>query len=215
MTDEVKSQIFEPFFTTKGPGSGTGLGLSTCYGIITQADGRLEVDSEIGQGTSISIALPVVEAAATGAPPEHEMSKQDQSGETILLAEDEGSVRMLAVTVLESKGYRVIPAPNGKTALELAKSEGIKKIDLLLSDVMMPVMGGVDLALTMRELNPGSKIALMSGFTDDISHVTSNFLAKPFSASALVDFVAEVLQKPSAVDEQEKHAVSISGGAPG
>ncbi|MGH7752710.1 MAG: PAS domain S-box protein, partial [Gemmatimonadales bacterium] len=156
MSDEVKAHLFEPFFTTKGPGKGTGLGLATVYGIVKQSGGYVAVASEAGQGTTFQIYLPRVEAqgvpatgtaGAIGAPPA-------TGSETILLVEDEDAVRVPARKFLEDHGYRVLEATNGEDALEVLERNHGTPIDLLITDLVMPAMGGKELAERFRRLRP-------------------------------------------------------------
>jgi CheY-like chemotaxis protein len=195
MTDEVKARIFEPFFTTKEVGKGTGLGLSTCYGIVTQAGGRIAVRSVLGRGTSFDVLLPV-----TLEEPKHDpvdagpsMSTEPKAHGTVLVAEDQDSVRVLATTILEMEGFHVLDAANGRLALDVAREYGPERIDMLLSDIVMPVMGGIDLARSIRELNPRIGIAFMSGYAgemvEEATAMTPYFLQKPFRPGALAECI--------------------------
>ena len=200
MSAEVKEHIFEPFFTTKPKGSGTGFGLSTTYGAVKQAGGSIEVYSEVGVGTTIRIYLPRVE----GKPPE--IAGADRPGtlrggtETVLLVEDEEIVRKLAVRVLDELGYRVLQAGNGDEAITLALGCG-ERIDLLLTDVVMPGMSGRELANRLTQVHPGTRVLFTSGYTDDaiVHHGVLDdgvaFLGKPYSPLALAGKVREVLDK--------------------
>jgi len=200
MSAEVKEHIFEPFFTTKPKGSGTGFGLSTTYGAVKQAGGSIEVYSEVGVGTTIRIYLPRVE----GKPPE--IAGADWPGtlrggtETVLLVEDEEIVRKLAVRVLDELGYRVLQAGNGDEAITLALGCG-ERIDLLLTDVVMPGMSGRELANRLTQVHPGTRVLFTSGYTDDaiVHHGVLDegvaFLGKPYTLSALARKVREVLGK--------------------
>jgi len=200
MSAEVKEHIFEPFFTTKPKGSGTGFGLSTTYGAVKQAGGSIEVYSEVGVGTTIRIYLPRVE----GKPPE--IAGADRPGtlrggtETVLLVEDEEIVRKLAVRVLDELGYRVLQAGNGDEAITLALGCG-ERIDLLLTDVVMPGMSGRELANRLTQVHPGTRVLFTSGYTDDaiVHHGVLDegvaFLGKPYTLSALARKVREVLGK--------------------
>ncbi len=198
MSDEVQSHIFEPFFTTKEPDKGTGLGLSTVYGIVKQSDGYLLVDSEPGVGTSFSIYLPQVEAACAALPSEAEPRAFPTGTETILLVEDENSLRDLAQGCLQRRGYTILGAPNGEEALKIAEQcEGT--IHLLLTDVIMPGMSGRELADELRHSRPNVKILYMSGYTHDlvtqegILETGSELLQKPFSINALMNRVRDIL----------------------
>ncbi|MCC7262616.1 MAG: PAS domain S-box protein [Candidatus Latescibacteria bacterium] len=197
MSPEVKARIFEPFFTTKVAGKGTGLGLATVFGIVKQSEGHIEVYSETGVGTGFKIYLPAVDAEAAPARP----AGQDEvpSGhETILVAEDEQGLRRLAREILEGYGYRVLEAANGREGLELALAQE-DQIDLLLTDIVMPEMGGRDLAAALQARCPGLKVLFMSGYIDDavvrhgIVGAGETFLHKPFSPAALGRKVRQLL----------------------
>jgi PAS domain S-box-containing protein len=197
MDKETQSRIFEPFFTTKEKGKGTGLGLSTVYGIIKQSGGYVMVHSEEGHGTSFQIYLPRVEgttekhvapAAATAV----------GGTETILLVEDEESVRQLVRDTLDAKGYKVIEAGDGEAGLAAAtKHQG--KIDLVITDVVMPGLGGRELVERLLKARPGTKVLYLSGYTEDaiLSEGTiengTAFLQKPFTLQNLSRKVREVL----------------------
>ena len=191
--------IFEPFFTTKEgiAGSGTGLGLSTVYGIISQTDGYIGVDSTSGKGTTFTIYLPRFEKKDSFTP-EKEQKKEATpatvSGKQILLVEDEDAVRSLTATTLRKQGYLVTECPRAETALaELQKKP---KTDLLLSDIGMPGMDGHTLAQIVREQYPHIRIVLMSGYYEDFDKGGKgmDFLAKPFSLKALKEKIASVLK---------------------
>ena len=204
MDEEVKAHLFEPFFTTKPVGQGTGLGLSTVYGIVKAAGGNLSVASELGRGTTFYIYLPVVEPQravveepGTDQIPIHTQSEPGR--ETILLVEDEDMVRRLIGQVLLNHGYRVIEAESGTEALEaVARHQG--HIDLLLTDVVMAGMSGRELSEKLIALLPDLKVLYMSGYTDDaiLRHGVFNkgtaFLGKPFSPGVLVRKLNEVLR---------------------
>jgi PAS domain S-box-containing protein len=165
MTPEVQARIFEPFFTTKEPGKGTGLGLATCYGIVKQAGGHLAVYSEVGHGATFKVYLPLVRAA----PLEEAVmeSPVPRGTETILLVEDDGGVRGVALRVLEGQGYTVLQASNGGAALRLLQAHG-DGVDLLLTDVVMPEMGGRELAERVEARIPTIKVLYATGYTDDV-----------------------------------------------
>jgi CheY-like chemotaxis protein len=199
MSEDVKARAFEPFFTTKAPGRGTGLGLATCYGIITQQGGHIQIDSQVGQGTTISIYLPLVEATAEELSQQHDEAALPLGQETVLLVEDEPSVRALSRRVLRQQGYSVLEAANGDEALQLARRHVGLVIDLLLTDVVMPQMSGIALANQLKDMFPTIKILFTSGYTDDaiIRHAqlqaSAAFLPKPFSPATLACTVREVL----------------------
>ena len=197
MPPEVKARIFEPFFTTKDVGQGTGLGLAVVHGIVKQSGGNIDVYSEAGVGTTFRVFLPAVEPEAE-TPSVHGTEVISRGFETILLVEDEDSVRELVTTVLESYGYTVLTAPEGLAALQLV--EGCSQaIDLLVTDVVMPHMGGRQLAETLVAHQPGLKVLFISGYTDDavvrhgILQANVNFLQKPFTANSLARKVREIL----------------------
>src|SRR5438105_1296718 len=197
MDADTQAQIFEPFFTTKGVGKGTGLGLSTVYGIVKQSGGNVWVYSEAGKGTNFKIYLPRVDEVEQ---PEIESPAPPvaRGKETILLVEDEDQVRNLSKEILEAYGYSVLVAPDGNAGLSLGK-EFQGSIDLVLTDVIMPQMGGKELVDKLKSVRPESKVLFMSGFTDDaiIHHGVSDdgvfFLQKPFSTECLAAKVREVL----------------------
>jgi PAS domain S-box-containing protein len=199
MTPEVAERAFEPFFTTKETGKGTGLGLAMVFGIVRQSGGYVAVDSAPGHGTSIRILLPAaVEAEEPSSVVRGDSSRADaHGGGTVLLVEDDAGVRQLAADTLRAMGFRVLQATDGRHALLVASGvDG--PIDLLLSDVVMPHMGGIDLALELRALRPEMRIALMSGHTSgidraDIDRVGQGFLTKPFSTEELGALVRSVL----------------------
>ena len=197
MDAETQAKIFEPFFTTKEIGKGTGLGLATVHGIVKQSQGHIAVYSELGQGTTFKIYFPQVETPAN-----HQASQSSKlmpSGtETVLLVEDEEAVRTLGKLILQKCGYHVLEDPNGKEALQMAAAF-TGPIHLLLSDVVMPLLGGRELAQKMIQLLPQIKILFLSGYTDDaiIRHgVLSSevaFLQKPFTPTALAQKVRHIL----------------------
>ena len=196
---EVKARIFEPFYTTKAQGKGTGLGLATVYGIIKQSGGNIEAYSEPGYGTTFKIYLPaVVGEALRAAQLRAEKPPSARGQETVLLVEDEEGVRLIAMLVLEAQGYLVLDAPGAEEALRLvAQHQG--RIDLLLTDVVMPEMNGRELADEVMRQREGIKVLFMSGYTDDavfrhgLLYKDVAFLQKPFTPDALVRKVREVL----------------------
>ena len=202
MTEEIKAHIFEPFFTTKDQGEGTGLGLATCYGIVNRLNGHIEVDSQLGQGTKLKICLPSV-AEEIGASDQHQSPPDNPTGsETILLVEDEPLVRALTTTILQEQGYTVLEANNGEEALRIACQHGGKDIHLLLTDVVMPQMGGIELSKKFSSMYPNTQVLLMSGYSDEI--ITNKagaldrsigFMSKPFTPAALTQKTREVLDQ--------------------
>jgi PAS domain S-box-containing protein len=193
----TKTRVFEPFFTTKDPGKGTGLGLSTVYGIVKQSGGTIWIYSELGKGTTIKVYLPRVDEVPQYAPPS-EVKTSIRGTETILLAEDEEMVRQLAREVLSTYGYQVLVTSNGGGALLICESHP-EKIDLLLTDVVMPEMGGPQLAARLQQLRPNLKVLYMSGYTDNaivhqgVLDENQNFIQKPFSPISLAERVRSVL----------------------
>ncbi len=197
MSEDIKQHIFEPFFTTKEVGRGTGLGLATAYGIVKQSGGSIEVSSEEGSGTAFRVYLPRV-TAPLHVPNEKHISLDMLGGtETILLVEDEDIVRNLSRHILEECGYKVIEAINGIEALQICAREC--PIDLLLTDVVMPQMGGRELSERLREIIPDLRILFTSGYTDDevvkhgVIEIDTNFIQKPFTPDSLAQKVREVL----------------------
>ncbi|CAN5401705.1 hypothetical protein BH09SUM1_BH09SUM1_31220 [soil metagenome] len=201
MTEDTKAHIFEPFFTTKGIGKGTGLGLATIYGIVTQCHGHIFVYSELGSGTTFRVYIPVVEESSHAIRKMQYSPEESPKGkETILLVEDEDAVRRLSRHVLEIHGYNVIEARNGKHALEVAAAyEG--DIDLLLADVIMPELGGPDLADQLCRKRPLMSVLYMSGYTDDavtrfgLLQDQMPLLQKPFTPGVLARRLREILDK--------------------
>ncbi len=200
---ETQSFIFEPFFTTKEIGKGTGLGLSTVYGIVKQSGGNIWVYSEVGKGTSIKIYLPradrIDDLLEIHTTPPHALDLNTGS-ETILLVEDEEAVRNLSREILNSCGYDVLEAVNGVDALKIAETSGVG-IDLLMTDIMMPQMGGKDLAEKLMLLRPDMKVLFTSGYTDGAAsrlgmvNEATYFLAKPFTFDSLTKKIRELLDR--------------------
>ena len=198
MTPAVQAHIFEPFFTTKEPGKGTGLGLSTVYGIVRQMNGSIVVRSEPRNGTIFTIYLPVVKAGAPVAQPAEDRTEQRPGTETILLVEDEDAVRRLARRALEMSGYRILEASHGGEALRVCGEHG-GMIDLLLTDVVMPLMSGAELAEQLKPLRPDMRVLFMSGYTEDalgkhgVLAPETAFLYKPFTPDSLRRTVRKTL----------------------
>lgn len=198
LDEKTRARIFEPFFTTKGPGKGTGLGLAVVHGIVTQSGGHITVASELGQGTTFKIYLPQTEGPQTTGNSHPEIQKTPRGTETVLLVEDEAAVRRLARDFLQRLGYTVLEAEHGGAGLRVARNFP-GPIHLLVSDVVMPEMGGRLLAERLLAERPDIKVLFLSGYTDDaIVHQGAlgseiNFLQKPFSADALARKVREVL----------------------
>ena len=200
MTEEVREHIFEPFFTTKEVGKGTGLGLSTCFGIIKQCGGGITVESKLNHGTTFSVYLPKTsrtEPESTDDGVEDDLSK---GSETVLLVEDDLPVRSVAGHVLREVGYNVLEAENGVEALELLNSLGDRKVGLLLSDLVMPLMGGRELADRFMERYPEARVLFMSGYNDDVTAADEGsnrpddlLLQKPFTPTSMAKKVRDVL----------------------
>jgi PAS domain S-box-containing protein len=200
MPKEVQSQIFEPFFTTKEKGKGTGLGLSTVYGIVKQSNGNIWVYSEPGQGTTFKIYLPVTGVIVSRPRSAKIAERKDLFGsERILVVEDDGSIRKLVLRTLEKHGYTVLTAANGREALRICEDYK-DPIDLMVTDVIMPEMGGEELVNRLKERMPDMKVLYMSGYTDNgvVHHgILENkiaFLQKPFTIEGLARKVREMLE---------------------
>jgi two-component system cell cycle sensor histidine kinase/response regulator CckA len=199
MNAETQAHIFEPFFTTKEKGKGTGLGLAMVYGIIKQSGGFIWVYSEVGKGTSFKIYLPVVDQAEQHPVPPRPSAEPPTGTETVLLTEDEQDVREIARQFLESGGYRVIEAKNGTDAIRLA-AEHRGKIQLLVTDMVMPGMTGQELAERLHAEHPGLNVVFMSGYSEHAAtemvdaDPSVRLLTKPFSRAALLRAVGEILR---------------------
>jgi two-component system cell cycle sensor histidine kinase/response regulator CckA len=198
MTPDVKARLFEPFFTTKPATQNTGLGLATVYGMVVQSGGYIWVDSEPERGTAFKICFPRVDPEDAETPPAAQAADTRGGSETILLVEDENTVRNVAARVLLNQGYAIHGASNGEEALELLERlEG--KVDLVLTDVVMPDMGGIELAGRIAERWPRLKVVYMSGYAEGdkpqpgFSDSEQSFLPKPFSAESLMLKVRELL----------------------
>jgi PAS domain S-box-containing protein len=206
MTPEVLEKVFDPFFTTKPIGQGTGLGLSMIYGFIRQSNGHIQIDSTVGKGTTIALYLPRHYEAESDAEVETVTVEvpRAQSGETVLVVEDENAVRMLVIEVLEELGYTVLEAIDSKTAIPIFESD--QRIDLLVSDVGLPGLNGRQLAEIARQQRPGLRVLFMTGYTKAAA-MRGGFLdpgmemiTKPFTVDALATRVREMLCRSPQAD---------------
>jgi two-component system, cell cycle sensor histidine kinase and response regulator CckA len=215
MTAEVMSHIFEPFFTTKEPGRGTGLGLSVVHGIVEQSGGFLDVRSEVGAGTAFTVYLPVADGLVEYSAGQQIVKTSVRGSETVLLVEDQDELRRLLRRTLESHGYKVLEAGNGQTALAVGRAYA-GKIDAVVTDVVMPSMGGRELVERLRARQPDVRVLYISGHTDDavvrhgVIDASHAFLQKPFAPAAFVAKVHELFaqRKPG------KHLLFVDDEAP-
>ncbi|MEO9254770.1 MAG: ATP-binding protein, partial [Tepidiformaceae bacterium] len=195
MSDAVRSRVFEPFFTTKDVGRGTGIGLAVVHSIVEQVGGEIRVSSQLGQGTSFIISLPIVDEDVSTIPAAD--LAQPKGGETILIVEDDAMVRSVAERALAIQGYVVMSASNAGDALKILTSDA--RVQLLLTDIVMPGMGGRELAEHAQRLIPGLKVLFTSGHTEDaiirrgIETAEVAFLAKPYSLASLATRVRGTL----------------------
>jgi signal transduction histidine kinase len=210
MTDEVKARLFEAFFTTKPKGKGTGLGLATCQTIVQQSGGHIGVYSEIGKGTTFKIYFPRVEQPLDDAARTVQTGPLPRGTETLLVVEDEPSVRHLTRGVLETQGYEVLSASNGQDALHVAREHKGSPIRLVVTDVIMPLMGGKVMAEWLKTTYPDLKILFTSGYTDDaitqhgVLDAGVEFLAKPYTPAILARKVRELLDTPQTQPAHEQ-----------
>ncbi len=214
LDDAIRTHIFEPFYTTKEKGVGTGLGLATVYGVVKQAGGHIQVESERGAGTTFKIFVPRAKSTEQVRPPSLAAPRTMHGDETVLLVEDESSVRTLAASTLKGFGYRMLVAESGDEALRIANGHS-GKIALLLTDVIMPNMSGRQLADRLTAERPNTKVLYSSGYAEDeIAHHGMlepgiAFLAKPFTPSALAQKVREVLDGSSSSESAVVSAKSL------
>ncbi len=200
MDEETMSRAFDPFFTTKQLGEGTGLGLATVHGIVTQSGGDMQVTSAVGEGTTFNLYLPAAEAAHQ--PTSKPTTQASPGRETVLVVEDMEVVRSLVRKILERKGYEVVTANSGADALA-SVSALTRPVDLVLTDMVMPGMSGRDLCQELHVLYPELRVIYMSGHTQDaaLHHEAEtgqvDFLQKPFSVDTLVETVRQVLDRPT------------------
>jgi two-component system cell cycle sensor histidine kinase/response regulator CckA len=206
MDRQTQSHIFEPFFTTKGEGKGSGLGLSTVFGIVTQCGGAIDVTSRVGHGTRFDLYFPSIESDILTTAPTQFLGQPQRGTETILLVEDEPSVRTLVRDELRKLGYRVIEAKNGVEACLLATQQA-GSLQLLLTDVVMPGMGGRELAQHLSIIKPDLRILFISGYMDDVGIMSgqeesmSSFLQKPFTPEVLARAVRTLLDASTPSDK--------------
>jgi len=209
MSEEVKKHVFEPFFTTKPAGQGTGLGLATTFGAVKQVGGNIEVVSEPGTGTTFRIYLPRVEKSVETLGKDQRPSDLPMGRETILLVEDDMRIGHLALKALKRQGYQVLYAPNGGEAFMLVEKYR-ERIDLLMTDVVMPMMNGRELAERLLKLHPEMKVLFTSGYTENIIlhhgvvEKTINFIGKPYSFQALTSKIRDILDATGTLGPQEK-----------
>ncbi|MGI8508647.1 MAG: response regulator, partial [Gemmatimonadaceae bacterium] len=202
MDEQTRAHIFEPFFTTKDQGKGTGLGLSTVYGIVSQAGGDIVVASEMDVGTEFSLFFPCVEESVAAVPNAVVFPDTLRGSETVLVVEDEEALRRLTRRILESRGYNVVEAADGDEAISVMASSHVR-IDLLLSDVVMPGMSGRELVERLLPVYPWLRVLFMSGYTEDmmlhhrVAELGVAVLEKPFARDDLARAVRTVLDDPA------------------
>jgi CheY-like chemotaxis protein len=201
MNEKLKARVFEPFFTTKEVGQGTGLGLSTCYGIIKQSGGHISVQSDPAQGTVFRIYLPQVEPPAAAAVQRLDSPEMPRGSETILLVEDDPALREMAGTLLRRLGYTVLAAAHGTEALELQEKAGPGVVDLLLTEVVLPRMSGRELCGRLRAVEPRLRILFTSTdpnagiLAGGVRATGAGHLQKPFTPAALAKKIREVFDQ--------------------
>jgi CheY-like chemotaxis protein len=203
MDEHVLAHLFEPFFTTKELGRGTGLGLATVYGIVRQSGGQIQVTSRPGEGSTFTVYFPrIKERVSTGQAAPRLPEPAPGGSETVLVVEDEEAVRHLVCRVLRGKGYRVLEAPNAESALLLAGSTPAP-IDLLVTDMVMPGMGGTTLAAELTAVRPAMRVLFITGYAPEAVERrdqlpdASGLLEKPFSADQLARRVRQILAAPA------------------
>lgn len=201
MSDEVKAKIFQPFFTTKPKGRGTGLGLATCAVVLKHYGGLIHFDTQLGKGTTFRVLLPQVSPPSLNL--DFSFDDEPHAGtETILLVEDDEAIRAVTTAILRSLGYQVFPVTSGSEALEFCASDNAASVDLLLTDIVMPSMGGRELAERLLAVRPDLKVLFMSGYVDDpvilqaVQEAAIPFLEKPFTRDGLARKVRDTLDMP-------------------
>jgi CheY-like chemotaxis protein len=221
MTDEVKARMFEALFTTKPAGKGTGLGLATCQTIVQQSGGHIDVDSEVGKGATFKIYFPRVDKPVEAAAGALQTGPLPRGTETLLIVEDEPSVRHLAWKVLEALGYHVLRANNGQDALQMVREHKGSPIRLVVTDVMMPRMGGKVMADWLKATYPDLKILFTSGYTDDaiaqqgVLEPGVAFLPKPYTPGILARKVRAMLDNETDTSILRKQGATINRSPPG
>jgi signal transduction histidine kinase len=214
MTEEVKAHLFEAFFTTKPFGKGTGLGLSTCQTIVQQSGGHIDIESEVGAGATFKVYFPRVNQAVEVTDNPIPTGPAPRGTETLLLVEDESSVRHLACNILELQGYNVLRANNGKEALQIVREHKGFPISLVVTDVIMPLMSGKVMAEWLKAIYPDLKILFTSGYTDDaisqhgVLDAGVEFLAKPYAPATLAIRVRAMLDKETDTAMVRKQSVA-------
>jgi two-component system cell cycle sensor histidine kinase/response regulator CckA len=221
MTKEVKARMFEALFTTKPAGKGTGLGLATCQTIVQQSGGHIDVDSEVGKGATFKIYFPRVDKPLEVAAGPIQTGPLPRGTETLLIVEDEASVRHLAWKVLEALGYHVLRANNGQDALHLVREHKGSPIRLVVTDVIMPRMGGKVMAEWLKATYPDIKVLFTSGYTDDaiakqgVLEPGVAFLSKPYTPGILASKVRAMLDNETDTTLLRKQGVTINQSPPG
>jgi CheY-like chemotaxis protein len=197
MTAETRARLFEPFFTTKPEGKGTGLGLSMVYGIVHQMGGAIDVNTALGRGTTFTITLPA-EPTSLPTPASESAAPARARGETVLLVDDQESIRRTVGMLLSDMGYRVVEASNGESAIRAVGSSSTGRVDVLLTDVGMPHMNGVELATRLRSANPDIAVVFMSGYADrpidGVGGAPVASVSKPFTHTELSAAIRRVLE---------------------
>ena len=197
---DAQSRIFEPFFTTKAPGKGTGLGLSMVYGVVKQSDGAITVESVLGRGTTFKVFLPQCDEEAAFGQSALAEPEKSTGNETILLVEDQAAIREVISAYLMRLGYNVVTAPDGEAALSIAATQQ-KSIDLVVTDLLMPNMGGLELATRMKQLHPETSVLFMSGYPDEAIRCQEGLtedveiMQKPFSMKSLAAKARSILEQ--------------------